>query len=97
MSVINHFLSVVLLGTAFFAATGDAVRAQFFAGGSSPNVAWLSADAAERYAAIVPRAEELKWQQIPWLNDLAEGIGQARQEKRPLLVWVSGDDPLERC
>jgi len=46
---------------------------------------------------IKPVPSELKWQQIPWLLDLNEGIRQARLEGRPLLLWGSDDDPLERC
>jgi hypothetical protein len=97
MSLIKHSFFVVLLGALLLAGKADAARAQSFTGGGSPDLGQVSADAAERYAAIVPRADELKWRQIPWLNDLAEAIRQARQEKRPLLLWVSGDDPLERC
>jgi hypothetical protein len=44
-----------------------------------------------------PPATFLRWQTIPWLTDLNEGIRVARAEKRPLLIWASGDDPLERC
>jgi hypothetical protein len=40
---------------------------------------------------------ELKWQEIPWILDLKEGIRLAKEEKRPVLLWVSGDDPLEKC
>ena len=40
---------------------------------------------------------EFKWQQIPWLVDLAEAIRQARAENRPILIWATDDDPLERC
>jgi hypothetical protein len=29
--------------------------------------------------------------------DLEEAIKVAKKEKRPLLVWVAGDDPLGRC
>ncbi len=54
-------------------------------------------DLARRAELIKPRPGEFKWQQIPWLVDLGEGIRLAREEKRPLLLWVSGDDPLERC
>lgn len=54
-------------------------------------------DLARRAELIKPRPGEYKWQQIPWLVDLGEGIRLAREEKRPLLLWVSGDDPLERC
>lgn len=39
----------------------------------------------------------IKWQEVPWILDLKEGIRQSRDEKRPMFLWVSGDDPLERC
>jgi hypothetical protein len=57
----------------------------------------LSAWDARAYRAIVPKQSETKWKQIPWLLDLDKAIKAARKEKRPLLLWVSGDDPLERC
>ena len=52
---------------------------------------------AERAAAIKPVAKELRWQRIPWGLDLAEGQRLARAERRPIFLWVTGDDPLERC
>jgi len=52
---------------------------------------------ARRAAAIKPAAEELRWQQIPWVTDLAEGQRLAKAEERPIFLWVTGDDPLERC
>jgi hypothetical protein len=52
---------------------------------------------ARRATLIKPAADELRWQQIPWLTDLAEGQKRARAEGRPILLWVTGDDPLERC
>jgi hypothetical protein len=52
---------------------------------------------AKRAAAIKPVAEELCWQQIPWIIDLAEGQRLAKAEGRPIFLWVTGDDPLERC
>jgi hypothetical protein len=52
---------------------------------------------AERAAAIKPVAKELRWQQIPWILDLAEGQRLARAERRPIFLWVTGDEPLERC
>ena len=58
----------------------------------------LPADAARMYGFVKsPHPGELKWQQIPWLTDLADAVRQARAEGRPLLLFVSGDDPLERC
>jgi hypothetical protein len=52
---------------------------------------------AKRAAAIKPATEELRWQQIPWVTDLAEGQRLAKAERRPIFLWVTGDDPLERC
>jgi len=51
----------------------------------------------KRAAVIKPAPQELRWQQIPWLTDLAEGQKVARAERRPIFLWVTGDDPLERC
>ena len=52
---------------------------------------------ARRAVAIKPTAAELKWQRIPWVMDLTEGLKLAQTEKRPIFLWVTGDDPLERC
>jgi hypothetical protein len=58
----------------------------------------LPAEATQIYEYVKkPLAGELRWQQIPWLVDLSEGIRRAGAEGRPLLLFVSGDDPLERC
>ena len=58
----------------------------------------LPPDAARVYAAIkTAHPGEFKWQQIPWLLDLEVGIRLAKKESRPLLLFVSGDEPLERC
>ena len=54
-------------------------------------------DVAHRIEALKVRESDRAWQQIPWLTDLAEGQRQAQRERRPILLWVSGDDPLERC
>jgi hypothetical protein len=44
-----------------------------------------------------PRDEPFKWQRIPWLVDLPEAVRQAKAEGRPILMWVAGDSPLQRC
>ena len=54
------------------------------------------ADRVYRYVTR-PLPGELRWQQIPWLVDLEEGVRRARAEGRPLLLFVSGDEPLGRC
>ena len=76
-------------------ASADAPSA---AAAASPDLARLSPEASRLYAAVRnPRPDELRWQQIPWLVDLQEGMRLAREENRPLLLFVSGDDPLEKC
>jgi hypothetical protein len=50
-----------------------------------------------RAEIIKPTAAELKWQRILWLTDLAEARRAALSEHRPFFLWVTGDDPLERC
>jgi hypothetical protein len=54
-------------------------------------------DLAARASAIKPAARELTWLGVPWVPNLAEAQKMAREEKRPIFLWVTGDDPLERC
>lgn len=64
----------------------------------NPGAERLPTDAARMYGFVkTPHPGELKWQQIPWLTDLQEAIRQAKAESRPLLLFISGDDPLEKC
>jgi len=49
-----------------------------------------------RAAIIKPRPDELKFQKIPWVLDLAEGQRVAQAEHRPLFLWAIADAPLER-
>ena len=60
-------------------------------------MAGSSNDLASRAEAIKPRPRELKWQKIPWVMSLGEGQRLAREERRPIFLWVTGNDPLERC
>ena len=53
-------------------------------------------DLLRRAAVIKPRPEELKWQKIPWVLDLAEGQRLAQTERRPIFLWAIADAPLER-
>ena len=59
--------------------------------------AQANGDLAERAAVIKPAAKELAWLGIPWVLNLAEAQKAALEEKRPIFLWVTGDDPLERC
>jgi hypothetical protein len=47
-------------------------------------------------------AGDFRWREIPWFDEPAAALRQAREEKRPLFVWLSGGrdrdgSPLERC
>lgn len=61
------------------------------------DVARLPQAAAKLYADTTLFPRPAKWLQIPWLLDLNEAMRLAKSENRPILIWVSGDDPLERC
>jgi len=54
-------------------------------------------DLTKKAAIIKPRPDELKWQHIPWLTDVAEAVRLAKQEQRPIFLWATTDEPLERC
>jgi hypothetical protein len=62
------------------------------------DVAGLPAPAIQLYTDTTLFPQPTKWRDaIPWVLELDTGIRLARDEERPLLIWVSGDDPLERC
>jgi len=54
-------------------------------------------DLTKKAGVIKPRPDELKWQKIPWVVDVVEGVRLAREEKRPIFLWATQDEPLERC
>jgi hypothetical protein len=64
---------------------------------ADPTLGLRESELAERAAAIKPVPQELRWQRIPWITDLAEAQRVAQEERRPIFLWVTGDDPLERC
>ena len=43
---------------------------------------------------ILPSGDDLAWQAIPWLTTFAEGIQQANDADRPLLLWVMNGHPF---
>jgi hypothetical protein len=56
----------------------------------------------KKAALYRPQAHDLVWRQIPWYTDPTDALKQAREEKRPLFVWLAGGrdrdgNPLERC
>jgi hypothetical protein len=91
-----RFRPVVALLT--LAAAATPARADVRPVSSKEDVARLPAPAARLYAETTLFPRPTRWRDaIPWVLDLEEGLRLAKQEKRPLLLWTSGDDPLERC
>jgi hypothetical protein len=87
-----------LAAVALTSLLGAAVaRADLRPGGSHPDVGRLPREAAALYADTTLFPRPAKWLEVPWLLDLNEGLRAAKAGRRPVLLWVSGDDPLERC
>jgi hypothetical protein len=86
-------MTTVITRTALIASTTLLVAGSVFS--AEPTAA--DQDLANRAAMIGPAPEEQRWQRIPWVTDLAEGQRLAQAERRPIFLWVTGDDPLERC
>ena len=96
MNVRTRTVTLLTLALAPFVAT--TVDADVRPISEKDDVARLPARAAGLYADTTLFPQPTKWRDnIPWVLDLDESIRMAREEKRPLLIWTSGDDPLERC
>jgi hypothetical protein len=55
-----------------------------------------------RAAGLLPTKEQLRYQDIPWVHDLAEAQKVAKAEQRPIFLWGYGgrarpDNGLEGC
>jgi hypothetical protein len=56
----------------------------------------------KRTAGLIPTKEQLRYQEIPWVHDLAEAQKIAQAEHRPMFLWGYGgrarpDNGLEGC
>jgi hypothetical protein len=67
------------------------------AGAGDPPLASESRALKDMAKLIRQDDAQLRWRDIPWYTDALEGLKTARAEKRPVLLWVTGDDPLGRC
>jgi hypothetical protein len=87
-----------LLAVTLASSVAEPARADVRPVSAKEDVARLPAPATQLYTDTTLFPRPTKWRDaIPWVLDLDTGIRLARDEKRPLLIWVSGDDPLERC
>lgn len=56
----------------------------------------------KRAANLMPTKQQLRYQEIPWVHDLADAMKIAHDENRPLFLWGYGgrgrpDNGLEGC
>ena len=59
-------------------------------GGDEVNVAKI--DALQKL--IKPRAEETKWEEIPWRVDLWDARREAARLGKPLMLWEMDGNPM---
>ena len=45
-------------------------------------------------ALVLPKADEVKWQEIPWQTDLWAARRIAIQEHKPIFAWMMNGSPL---
>jgi hypothetical protein len=60
------------------------------------------AELEKRAAGLIPTKDQLRYQEIPWVHDLAEAQAAAQAEHRPIFLWGYGgrgrpDNGLEGC
>ncbi|HEV3116731.1 MAG TPA: hypothetical protein VGY58_06735 [Gemmataceae bacterium] len=88
-----RFAALALL----FSAASASARADSRPAVQHPDISRLPPAVALLYADTTLFPRPTRWLDIPWMLDLNEAIRIAGAERRPVLIWVSGDDPLERC
>ena len=72
-------------------------------------VAWAQQSAVAEKAPATPealkaeiealKAAKLAWREIAWKSCLLEGLKESREKKKPVLLWVFIDRPIDdaRC
>ena len=72
-----------------------AIGALALPGTASTCIGDLDAAAAERIRAqVLPSAEELRFEEIPWIPAFGEGLARGQEERRPVLFWAMNGHPL---
>lgn len=55
----------------------------------------LSPEAQRRWRDyILPDAEDLRWQAIPWRTSLTEALREATERRLPILLWAMDGHPF---
>ena len=72
-------------------------------------IAWAQDERPAKTASITPdalktqidalKSSKVAWRAIAWKTCLLEGLKEARQKKKPVLLWVFIDRPVDdaRC
>ena len=87
-------VSAILLVTGVVGATSSPPAPEHRPEHSGDNA---QKDLFRHVEALRPAPELLRWRQIPWMTDLVAAQRTAKEEKRLLLIWASGDEPFGRC
>lgn len=105
MTTIKVKAAVVLMAVGMAACPTGACPMGASGGAASPQarVSAGSADPipAEKFQAfhalIKPKADELRWREIPWLTSLQQAVTKAAAENKPILLFEAADGhPLGR-
>ena len=51
-------------------------------------------DFRERLRFVLPREEEVRWQEIPWQTDIWDARKVAIQEGKPIFAWMMNGSVL---
>jgi hypothetical protein len=70
------------------------LSAAIFILGSAPQQALRPADIDALKTLIKPRAEETRWEEIPWMVDLWDARKKAAQEGKPIMLWEMDGNPM---
>ena len=54
-------------------------------------------DVEKKADAVRATAAEMNFTKIPWVTDVFEGFRLAKEEKRPVFLYVVTGDPLDDC
>ena len=88
---------LMLISLVALAWANQPARADIIPNGRHPDVGLLPRGLSQLYDDTTLFTQPTTWRQIPWLTSLDDAIATSKKEKLPILIWVAGDDPLERC
>ena len=64
---------------------------------SAPASGQVQSELRVKADAVRATAAEMNFTKIPWVTDLFEGFRSAKEEKRPVFLYMITGDPLDDC